>query len=168
MQNMTVNFAPVVGRKIRFTQTGPNWDQGNNFLFIKGIELLSKEPKYSSGVFKTLVESNADKDPRKCPVFITSSYFDNSKIHEIDNKDNSFTYSYEGSWIQVELTRGAAILNGFRLKRTNPGKLRSYKIICTDDSSKPESSWTTLIEINEKKKTSMNNSTSMNFLVRVR
>ena len=27
--------------------------------------------------------------------------------------------------------------------------MKSYKLICTDDINKPESSWTTLIEINE-------------------
>ena len=50
------------------------------------------------------------------------------------------------------MTRGIAVLNGFRLKKGNNSsvKLRNFKLICTDDSSKPESSWTTLIEINEK------------------
>lgn len=149
-KDMIINFSPVVGRKIRFTQTGPNWDKDNNFLYIKGIELLSSESKYSGGVFKTLVESNPDKDPHKCPVIITSTYFDNNNIQLIDNNHILCTFADEGSWFQVELTRGSAILNGFRLNRTDPNKLRSYKIICTDDSSKPESSWTTLIEIDEK------------------
>lgn len=68
----------------------------------------------------------------------------------IDQTDNICTYAREKSWFQVELTRGTAILNRFRLKRSNPFKMRNYKIICTDDLNKPESDWKTLIEINEK------------------
>ncbi|KAK8872064.1 hypothetical protein M9Y10_007822 [Tritrichomonas musculus] len=49
-KDMTVRFAPVRGRKVRFIQTGPNLDQGDNFLNIKGIELLSTDTKYSGGV----------------------------------------------------------------------------------------------------------------------
>lgn len=47
------------------------------------------------------------------------------------------------------MTRGKAVLNGFRLNRIDPNKLKSYKLICTDDVNKHESLWTTLIEINE-------------------
>ena len=35
------------------------------------------------------------------------------------------------------------------MKRCHPNKMRSYKIICTDDVYKAEEEWTTLIEINE-------------------
>ena len=51
---------------------------------------------------------------------------------------------------KFELTRGTAVLNGFRLFKCSCNMPKSYKLICTDDSSKPELSWTTLIEINEK------------------
>ncbi|KAK8846007.1 hypothetical protein M9Y10_020952 [Tritrichomonas musculus] len=148
-KDMTVSFAPIRGRKVRFTQTGPSWDKGKHFLRIKGIELLSTDSKYSRGVFSTLVSESENEDPHKCPVIISAPYFDFNSFHSINAEHNICTYSYENSWFQVELTRGTAVLNGFRLKRCIAGKLRSYKVICTDDSSKPESSWTTLIEINE-------------------
>ncbi|KAK8845928.1 hypothetical protein M9Y10_020863 [Tritrichomonas musculus] len=148
-KDMTVSFAPIRGRKVRFTQTGPNWDDGSNFLHIRGIELLSTDPKYSRGVFATLVGESENEDPHKCPVTISASHFDFNSFHSLNAEHNISTYPRENSWFQVELTRGTAVLNGFRLKRCSSGKLRSYKVICTDDSSKPESSWTTLIEINE-------------------
>ena len=149
-QDMTVSFAPIRCRKVRFTQTGPNWDKGNNFLLIKGTELLSTDSKYSRGVFSTLVGERENEDQRKCPVIISAPSFDFNSFHSPNAEYVICTHPYENSWFQVELTRGTAVLNGFRLKRCNPGKLRSYKVICTDDSSKPESSWTILIEINEK------------------
>ena len=149
-KDMTVNFEPIHGRKIRFIQKGPNWDENTNFLYIKGIELLSSESRYSKGVFKTLVDESEDKDPHKCPVIISASYFDFNNFYRVDSKINTYTYDFENSWFQVELTRGTAILNGFRLKRCGKFRLKSYKLICTFFSSKPESSWTKLIEINEK------------------
>ncbi|KAK8876254.1 hypothetical protein M9Y10_006449 [Tritrichomonas musculus] len=148
-KDMTVSFEPIKCRKVRFTQTGPNWDKGDNFLHIKGIELLSTDSKYSRGVFSTLVSDCENKDPHKCPVIISASNFDFNSFHSLNAKHKISTYSRENSWFQVELTRGIAVLNGFRLMKCNKNKLRSYKLICTDDSSKPESSWTTLIEINE-------------------
>ena len=151
-KDMTVSFTPTRGRKVRFTQTGPNWDKNSNFLWIKGIELLSTESKYSKGVFATLVEESENKDPHKCPVIISALHFDLNSFHSLNSKYNTWTYGNENSWFQVELTKGTVVLNGFRLKRYGSGMLKSYKLICTDDPSKPESSWTKLIEINEKTK----------------
>lgn len=149
-KSMIINFSPILARKVRFTQTGKNWDQNDNFLFIKGIEILSSESKYSKGVFAKLVNECENRDPHTCPVIISSTNFDFNSFYLIDQTDNICTYAREKSWFQVELTRGTAILNGFRLKRSNPFKMRNYKIICTDDLNKPESDWKTLIEINEK------------------
>ncbi|KAK8843537.1 hypothetical protein M9Y10_024592 [Tritrichomonas musculus] len=150
-RQMTVNFKPTRGKKVRFIQTGKNWDDEDNYLFVKRIELLSTEKKYSGGVFATLVANSENKDPHKCPVFISASCFDNNSFYLVDSSCPIMNENGEKEWFQVELTRGVAILNGFRLERDEDTKLRNYKIICTDDSSKPESSWTTLIEINEKK-----------------
>ncbi|KAK8900331.1 hypothetical protein M9Y10_002655 [Tritrichomonas musculus] len=148
-KDMTVKFDPIRGRKVRFRSTGPNWT-GESFLLVKGIELLSTEAKYSKGVFATLVSESENKDPHKSPVIVFASSLDFDSFYLLDADKNVSTYPYKNSWFQVELTKGTAILNGFRFWRCNPEKLRSYKLICTDDSSKPESSWTTLIEINEK------------------
>ncbi|KAK8888185.1 hypothetical protein M9Y10_039249 [Tritrichomonas musculus] len=149
-KNMTVNFEPIRGRKIRFIQTGPCW-AGHNYINTKGFELLSTDEKYSKGVFATLVEESENNDPHKCPVIIYAQCFDHNCFYSLKPQTNIFTWGCENSWFQVELTRGTAIIIGFRLKRCDI-MLKTYKLICTDDPSKPESSWTTLIEINEKAK----------------
>ena len=148
-KEMKIDIDPTLCHKFKFIQTGPNWDKGSNFLWIKRIELLSSESKYSGGVFSTLVSSNSNKDPHRCPVIMSSTCFDHNTFHSLDSPTNTWTFNYKNSWFQIELTRGFAILNGFRLKRHNNGKLKSYKIICTDDSKKSTDEWTTLIEINE-------------------
>lgn len=140
---------PVLGRKVRFIQTGPNWDKGDEYLFIKRIELFSTDTRYKNGVFATLISENISQDPHKCPVIISASCFDFNHFYSLDSEYNIWTHNQENQWFQVEFTQGAAILKGFRLRRTNPSKLRSYKIICTDDSSNPENLWTKLFEINE-------------------
>ena len=149
-KDMTFNFSPVQCKKVRFTQTGPNWDKGTNYLHIKGFELLSTEEKYSKGVFATLVGQSENKDPHKCPVIISATYCDYSKFYTLNPPCNVYTLNKNNSWFQVEMTKGMAVLTGFRLERTDPNKLRSYKVICADDSNKLESSWITLIEIEEK------------------
>ena len=151
-KDMTIKFEINRCRRIRFQQTGPNWDKNNNFLHIKRIELLSPEIKYSGGVFKTLFYENENKDPHKIRVHITSKFFDFNNFYSIKSTKSICTSSNEKEWFQIELTRSVAILNGFRLKKSVPERLKSYKIICTDDASKPTSSWTTLTVINEKTK----------------
>ena len=149
-KEMTINFTPVRGKKVRFTQKGPNWDLGNNKLYIKGIELLSPEAKYLRGVFATLVDESINKDPHKCPVIISAPWFDLNHFYLLNASDTIFTFALPNSWFQVELTQGTAVLTGFRLKRRNSSKMKSYKLICLDDSNKQEISWITLMEIDEK------------------
>lgn len=151
---MTYNFDTVLAQKIRFIQTGSNWDDGSYYLRIKKFELLSSEPEYSNGIFQTLIEKSENHDPHKCPIFISSSYFDFNKFYTINVEigQNICTYDEENSWFQIELTQGFAILKGFRFKRSSNNMPKNYKIICTDDLNKPENSWITLIEINEKTK----------------
>lgn len=116
-----------------------------------GIQfLLSPEDKYSKGVFAALAAESENNDPRRCPVIISAKWYDHNRFHSINSKSVTWTYPWKNSWFQVELTKGVAILYGFRLKKNNSSKLKSYKLICTDDSRNPESAWTILIEINEK------------------
>ena len=42
------------------------------------------------------------------------------------------------------------IINGFRLKKNHFNKLKSYKIICTNDVNNEVNAWITLIDIDEK------------------
>lgn len=133
-KNMTITFDEINARKVCFIQAGPNWDKGTNILHIKMIELLSANKESTKGIFETVIGSN--KDPHKCGVTI------------LTNDTNVCTHPLNNSWYQIEL-RTKTSINGFILKRFNHSKLKSYKVICTDDSRKPQSSWTTLININE-------------------
>lgn len=147
---MTVNFDTVKGRKLCFIQTGPNWDQDNNIILIKRIELLSPDRKYSSGIFKSFVENDQSHDPHKCPVIITTLTFGLNYFHLLGTSKVVNTSNRTNSWFQVELTKGYVVLSGFRLKKCSSSKPKSFKLICTDDISLPEDKWISMIEINER------------------
>ena len=148
-KSMTININSVECQKIRIINKGSNWDKGDNSINIKRIELFSNEAKYSQGVFTTLVSETENHDPHKCTVFISASDFDFNKFYLINSKKNTCTFPYKNSWLQIEFALGKAIINGFRLKGCNLEKMRSYKIICTDDVYKSEENWIKLIDINE-------------------
>lgn len=147
---MTIQFIPILGRKIRFVQTGQNWDNKDNYVHIRRIEILSDDKKYSEGVFASLVKLSENQDPHKCPVKINSYCFDYSYFYLLDAEINASTFNHENSWFQIELSSGSAVLTGFRLKKYRLNVLKNFKIICTDDVNKSEELWTQLIEINEK------------------
>lgn len=149
-KRMKILFDPISCSTFRFIQNGPNW-KGSNFLYIKRIEFLSIEQKYSDGVFNTLVSSCPNQDPHKCPVIISSSNFDFNTFHSLNPQNNICTFSLENSWFQIEFTRGFAILKGFRIKYCYSKQMMNYKIICTDDVKKSIDDWTTLIEIEKTK-----------------
>ena len=162
---MSIEFEPISGKNIRFTQTGPNWDKNSNWIDIVRIEILSSSKKFSEGVFSTLIKecSNCDQnnhtlvkksennDPHLSRVFISSSCFDLNSFHSLNSARMIGTNSHKNSWFQIELACGFAILNGFRLKKNKKHKLKSFKIICSDDINKPIEEWTTLIEVDEEK-----------------
>lgn len=60
-----------------------------------------------------------------------------------------YTFIDKKTWFQVELTKGYAIVHGFRLKRINFGKTRSFQIIGTDVYKSNYSEWIKLAEIIE-------------------
>lgn len=149
LKDMVIKFSQRNAQTIRFVQTGPNWDCGNNFVYFKKFELLSPDSKYKNGVFKALIEKSDEKDPHKCGVVINANVFDFNSFYNIDSNSNIYIDPYQNAWFQVELTKGKAIITGFRLKRCGVGKLKSYKIIASDDCNRPVDSWETLIEIDE-------------------
>lgn len=149
-QEMKIDIEPRSCRKIRFIQTGPNWDKGTNYVIYKRVEFTSPDEKYKKGVFATLIENQENNDPHKCGVHIAASNFDFNSFYSFDAKYCIITVSEEDSWFQVELTKGSAVLTGFRLRRCNPGKIKSLKIIATDDVNKTTDSWSTLFELDEK------------------
>lgn len=143
---MTIKFSEKKGSRIRFLQTGPSWDDKKS-LFFKRFELLSPEAKYSNGVFTTLIEKSENHDPHKAKVLIYSTSFDFNWFHLVDSASIHVTFCTElNSWFQVELTRGLAVITGFRIRKS---KLKDYKITASDDENKPDDMWLTLYEVNE-------------------
>lgn len=145
-QSMVVTFPETSGTCVSFKQTSQSWE-GKNALFIKRIELLSPESKYSKGVFTKLIEESESKDPHKCNVLISASSFDLNSFHLVNNSSKIFCESKKVDlWFQVELTRGSAIITGFRIVKR---ELKSYKVIASDDVNKPIDSWIKLFEVSE-------------------
>lgn len=293
---MAINFRPTKAKRVRFVQTGPNWDEGSNFLQISKIELLSPQKEFEGGVFASLLNKNkyrnenvngsnrksgddnfnkksknnenenknnfysknneygeqnnnkndynyrsnihTNKDDYKnndfyndnynnnndfnynnndyssednfyenekyrsskvngdddfndatddfdfkddknahnkndefgsfdncinnnrfaCStvvqssgVHITSHLFDLNSFHLLNSTKNVDTFNEPAQWFQIEFIKGKVIIDGFRLKRYSRHKMRNYKIVATDDKTKPVSEWTTLFDINENK-----------------
>ncbi|KAK8896527.1 hypothetical protein M9Y10_014435 [Tritrichomonas musculus] len=151
LRDMVIKFTAKKAQNIRFVQTGPNWDCGNNFIYFKRFELLSSDNKYKKGVFRTLVDQSESNDPHKCGVIVNSNVFDYKSFYNVDSNTNIYIDPFQNSWFQIELTKGKVIMTGFRLKRCGVGKLKSYKIVGSDDINTPIEKWTKLIEIDEKK-----------------
>ena len=82
---------------------------------------------------------------------MSASSNDFNSFHLIDSSNIICTDPDEHSWFQIEIRKSSSVLFGFWLKKSKSEKLKSYKIICTDDNHKPEESWTTLIEVNERR-----------------
>lgn len=148
-KSMIVKFDSISCQKVKLIQTESNWDIGNNCLNIQRIELLSPEEKYKKGVFSKLVSMSPSKDPHKCPVIISSSCFDFNTFHLLGSSKNICLYGRQNAWFQIELTGGFAIIHGFRILRFKGIKLKSYKIICTNDVSLPTNEWETLMEVGQ-------------------
>lgn len=139
----------VRGKKIKFIQDGPNLFKGTNYLCFNKMEILVTDEKYPDGVFKKLLEEADDHDPHKIRAVVSSSNYDSNSFHLLDADYYMFVTGLN-SWFQVELAGGLVIIDGFRLKRCKLTKMKSYKIICTDDFRKPSDSWITLMDIDEK------------------
>lgn len=149
-KEMKIDINPKRGKAVKIIQTGMNWDENNNFIEFKRFEILSNEPKYSEGVFYTLVGESENRDPHKSAVHITSSRFDFNSFHLLNSQNSISIFISENSWFQVELTQGSAIITGIALKKNSNNKLRSFKIIGTHDNKIPVETWPTLIQVDEK------------------
>lgn len=143
-KEMKLSNDPICGKKIKFIRTGPSWDQGDGFYTIKRFEILSNDDKYSKGVFSTLVK-NCMNDPHRCPVLINATYFDFNKFYMVNKDSHISTLNAKDSWFQVELSKGFAIITGFRLQRCNSDSLKSFMIQCKIDDK-----WITLFDYKDK------------------
>ncbi|KAK8846002.1 hypothetical protein M9Y10_020947 [Tritrichomonas musculus] len=140
--NLEITTFGFRGKKIRFTQTGPNLINGSDYLEFSKVDIIKDDGDNLSSLL--------DKDDiHKSRILINSPDYDFNLVHLLNAKKFCFV-SGLNSWFQIELTAGLAIISGFRLKRCQITKMKSYKIIASDDISKDIDSWTTLIDIDEK------------------
>lgn len=63
------------------------------------------------------------------------------------------THSCPNSWFQIELTKGYAILTGFRFRKIEDYETLHYQIIATDYKNKEERLWKKLYDIENEKET---------------
>ncbi|KAK8839644.1 hypothetical protein M9Y10_032010 [Tritrichomonas musculus] len=129
-----------------------NNDKSEAYPHIKSIELLSPDPKYSEGYFKTLLKENESHDPHKIGVLLSAYRYDfnNFHLHGIKKKNTS-SLNKPNQWFQIEFNEGMAIITGFRYRSPVEHKLQHYKIVATDDVKKDISLWVTLYENDEDK-----------------
>ena len=116
-----------------------------HFSRINRIELFTPE---NTAVFESLLQESKDHDRHRCGVILIASHYDTNYFYlKNDSKHWITTNNKPGSWLQIELTKGYAILTGFRFRKTKNHLTLHYKIIATDDKNKEERTWKTLIDV---------------------
>ncbi|KAK8881201.1 hypothetical protein M9Y10_003933 [Tritrichomonas musculus] len=146
---LRIHFDSILCKKVTIRYKNIWHHLENDNVVLNSIELLSKNAKFSKGVFATLIENNEFHDPHKIPVLITSNNFDLATFFLLDPPHYVSTFIGGNPWFLVEFTQGSVILNGFRLKQTNP-RMKGFKIVCNNDIKDPIPNWLTLIDISEK------------------
>lgn len=147
---ITRSINPTILSKITINIKSTPEQTSMCFPIFGGLELFSG--KYPEGIFKNLVEKDRNHDPHRCGVYIESTHFCANDIYHEQKKfpEGKYisTYSIENSWVKIELTKGIALINGFRLQKLDEGYLllAHYKIIATDDPNKNESEWPIIYE----------------------
>jgi hypothetical protein len=115
----------------RLEKYGTNW-QDSNFFRLKNIELFSDEPRFIGGVFQTLVGQS--HDCHRVKVLLTSSNFDFQSFHLLSPHKSMCTLSdEEPPWIQFELSKGSAIVQGYRLEHVNDHLFNEYSLQGSND-----------------------------------
>ncbi|OHS99634.1 hypothetical protein TRFO_33868 [Tritrichomonas foetus] len=131
-KEVILNVKAYKAQTFRLEKLGENW-AGTNFMRIQQIEFYSDDPKYLGGVFKTLLEE-AGGDPHKADVFITSSNFDFQRFHKLSPSRSLCTlYDQDSPWFQVELTKGFAIVHGYRIQILDNFPIYKWQLIGSND-----------------------------------
>lgn len=149
--SMLIEFEQRSCRTIQIKQTGDNWDQKqddtnypNRVFGLKKVDLKTRN---NESVFRRLL--NQYKNPHHCGVHISWQYSSFDSFMKLDNFYVIINKACYNNWFQISLTKGAAIIKGFRLKRTKTDMLKNYKIIVSDDDKRPTREWFLLFEILE-------------------
>lgn len=109
------------------------------------IELF-KSKNDSKSIFESLIEEREDKDPHRCGVFIYTSIYDFNNFYDLNNKELIITLGENNPYFKYEITKGYAILTGYRFKKAEWNVTTQYRIIVTDNDKKNDEDWTCLYE----------------------
>ena len=118
-KKVTIDIPVTTSKIFRIEKTGVNWS-GTNFARFKNVELYSPDSEFADGVFATLV-ARAGGDPHRADVIVSASSFDFSSFHILSSPRSLCTLYDEDNrpWIQFELTKGKAIVQGYRMQQLN-------------------------------------------------
>lgn len=146
-----INVKATSARVFRIEKNGPNWSN-TNFFRLKHVELYSDNPKYLGGVFKTLLkESNGDSHHAK--VNVTASNFDFRHFHEVNPSKSLCTLDDpELPWIQFELTKGKAVITGYRMQQLTNWPFGSWSVQGSNKGKTDSDDWTVIHRVNTEEK----------------
>jgi hypothetical protein len=126
---------------VTITQRGPAWD-GDQHLNFRSLELFAPDGEYASGVFRTLF--NSYRAHIREVVSVTARDFDLGVVHSLTPRTTVCTFKSEHAWVEVAFDNHRLLVNSYRLDRDTPGRLRSWRLVGTNNNSLPLVQWTTI------------------------
>lgn len=119
-------------------------DTGMTWPIFGGLELFYE----NKPVFESLIQKSKYKDPHRCGVYIDATYYSTNLFYNLQEEFPKglyvTTFDVENSWFMVELTKGHAMINGYKLQKMEDHFMCSYVIKVTDNIKKDEKDWITL------------------------
>jgi hypothetical protein len=138
---LVVRFESIRTSALKIVQTGPN-QSGEFYLNFGKIEFLSPDPKYRSGVYRTLFDTHRTDIRRYIEVRARDA--DPEELHLINPRTWTGTHPGKPTWIQVEVIGGQCIAVQYRLKRHSNWLIRSWTLRGSNSSTIPLDDWTIL------------------------
>ncbi|KAH0795830.1 TKL family protein kinase [Histomonas meleagridis] len=136
----------ITTNKVKIIKKGYNWSK-TKFVRIKNFELFSDQPEFIGGVFANMIK-RANGDPHRADVYITSSNFDFRRFHKLSPSHSLCTLNdADSSWFQCELTKGKAVVQGYRLQFLSSFPITKYSIQGSNDLE----NWTVLDRVSTTK-----------------
>lgn len=145
-KEMTINFDENNAKSVRLLFIDKNWNNDNFTVELKRVEFLSPNQEYSQGVFAKLVDECENKDPHRCDVLLSASEFDFNSFFLVDSKRRLLTFKTKAEF-QIEMTKGTVIIHAIRMRNN---KIKSFKIVASDNKNKKIEKWFELINVREK------------------
>jgi hypothetical protein len=140
-QSETYSVGPLSITAVTITQSGPAWD-GQQRVRFKSLELFAPAGLYSHGFFRALF--NAHRDRIHQLISITARDYDLSDIHSLTPRTTVCIFGSAQAWVEVAFDNHRLLVNSYRLDRNGPRRLRSWRLVGTNDNSLPLAQWTTI------------------------